>query len=180
MLAKQLDYVDKPGADNDGVDGEGEEWMKVWTSLFVRDKSFSLSRGKGFCLPAFDWSPLTHRVPDSRTFALLELTRIHEEAYFHLFSKESSLRTPSRRASSMHTLRRALNQWEEANNSMLADESSTADLQLKFRSVRVLVLRLSADQDHKREVLNDARAACRILTSSNMQRDMHSRIPLYR
>lgn len=180
ILAKHLGFDGQLAGGDSGADETRDEWIKVWTSLFVRDKCFSLSRGKSSCLPASDWSPLLHNLPDSQTSALLELSKIQEEMYITVYSKESSLQTSSRRATSMLGLTRALDRWAAANNYIFAgDTLSSWDLQLKFRSTRVLLLRLSADHQHKVEVLNDARAACRILTKIDVDRGMLSRVPLH-
>lgn len=164
VLAKGIDYDDRWNSNRESTK-EAEGWVKVWTSLFVRDKSFSLCRGRSCCLPAVDWSPLNHIMPDAKMTALLELSKVKEDMYAKLYSKESLLRTPSRRAASMLALINALGKWEESNRHFLNEKTPTVvDLQLEYRSTRTLVLRLSAEPSHREEVLNDAKAACRILT----------------
>lgn len=169
VLAKGIDYDDKWNSNSESI-REAESWVKVWTSLFARDKSFSLCRGRSCCLPAVDWSPLNHIMPDAKMTALLELSTIKEDMYAELYSKESLLRTPSRRAASMLALTNALSKWEVSNRDVLSEKSPTVvDLQLEYRCTRTLVLRLSAEPRHREEVLNDAKAACRILTEQGSQ-----------
>ncbi|KAF9697092.1 hypothetical protein EKO04_005154 [Ascochyta lentis] len=181
MLFKQLNFSDGSLASENESYGERDEKTKVWTSLFIRDKCLSVSRGKSCCLPAFDWSPLNYSIPDSQTSALLELAKNQEEIYNRLYSKESSLQTPSRRAASMASLIRDLGKWADVNSALLSEDSlSTADIQLKFRSTRVLLLRLSTLQKHKEEVLNDTRVASFIVTRPEVGDGTSSRVAPHR
>lgn len=181
MLFKQLNHSDGWLVSANESDGERDEKTKVWTSLFIRDKCLSISRGKSCCLPAFDWSPLNYSIPDSQTSALLELTKHQEEIYNRLYSKEASLQTPSRRAASMVSLIKDLAKWADVNAALLSGDSlSAADIHLKFRSTRVLLLRLSTLQKHKEEVLNDTRIASGIVIRPQVGVGTSSRIAPHR
>jgi hypothetical protein len=167
---------------------EAEEGLKAWTSLFVRDKSLSLFRGRVCSLPAFDWCPVVPtQLYNSRSSGMyvparIALARIQEQTYFFLYSREAAKKSLAQRAAYFLVLDDRLRHWAETNSSVLSEERihAATDLHLAFRSTRVMALRSSPDSKHKETVLQDSRIICRLLATAGIHNgSLQVAVPLH-
>ena len=160
---------------------QGKQNAKILVSLYARDKHFSLFRNRGCCLPAFDWSLCIEAGQDSFLAARLQLAHIQEKTYVHLYSEKSARCSPSRRSARLHALHQKLGQWAQKNSSIFTDHhASNVDVHLAFRSIRVLVLRLSANPHHRQQALQDSIIASRLLLKTKESMGVLSSMPIYR
>ena len=181
MMLKRIHSFSSISSSNGHSLLQGKQTAKVLVSLYVRDKHFSLSRNKSCCLLAFDWSPYIEADQDSSLAARLQLAHIQEKAFVHLYSEQSARCSPSRRSARLHALHQELRQWAENNNSIFTDHhASNVDVHLAFRSIRVLVLRLSADPHHRQQALQDSIIASRLLLKTKESMGVLSSMPIHR
>jgi hypothetical protein len=158
---------------SDGVDpDETQERFKVFISLYLRDKSFSISRGSICWLPSFDCN-LAPESPElgftNPKFApRLQLARLQEEIYRLSHSAESRRQSNTKRKNSICRLEQALERWacdHEIFNAPWKD-GTIFDLQLEFLAARITAFSKSSDPGMIGRSLNDARAACLFLLVS--------------
>ena len=150
---------------------EDEERLKVFRSLFLRDKTFSISRGISCRLPSLDCSisfALGKSFPiDTVMFARLQLGRLQEEIYRALYSSESLPLSTNQRRAALCRIEESLRQWAEAYEDPESAEVVRAiDVQLDFRASRIVALRSSSDPRHMEQVVRDARASSLLLSTA--------------
>lgn len=148
---------------------EDEERIKVFRSLFLRDKTFSISRGTSCLLPSLKCSisfALGKSLPtNSAMFARLQLARLQEEIYQALYSSESPPMSTNQRRAAICRIAEVLGQWAEAYESPESSEAVHAvDVQLDFRASRIVALRSSSDPRHMEQSVHDARASILLLS----------------
>lgn len=151
---------------------EDEERLKVFRSLFLRDKTFSISRGINCWLPSLECSisfALGKSLPiDTVMLARLQLARLQEEIYRALYSSESFPLSTNQRRAAICRIEEGLRQWaEEAYADPASSEAVQAiDVQLDFYASRIVALRSSSDPRHMKQVVRDARASSLLLTTA--------------
>lgn len=151
---------------------EAQEHLKVFNSLYLRDKSLSILRGSICWLPSFDCSissELGESGPAGSRFAVrIELARLQDESYRLFQSADSSRRSSAKYKSALLHIEQGLEHWAYANELFGSPYASTreVDLQLEFLAVRICVFRQSPEPSHVRRVLSDSRASCLLVVIS--------------
>ncbi|KAI9744712.1 MAG: hypothetical protein M1818_001637 [Claussenomyces sp. TS43310] len=173
LLAKRMGLHQHRGSSGTLSAEDSEERMKVLRSLYLRDKSLSLSRGLNCWLPSFDCSLAFGfekiNAFNVNTSARLHLARLQENIYRVLYSTESLRQLPAQRKAALLRVEKSLVQWAEAyDSSDCLDASLSVDwaIILEFRASRVVALRTSPEAAHKEQVVHDARKSCRLLSNS--------------
>ena len=156
----------------EGVNSEeAQERLKVFTSLYLRDKSFSTLRGSLCWLPSFDCSlssDLGERgSADPRVAVRIQLARLQDESYRLLHSADSSRRSSAKYQSALLRIEQGLGHWANANANELFSSPSAGsrdvDLQLEFLALSIGVFRQSPNPNNIRQVLSDSRASCLLI-----------------
>jgi hypothetical protein len=157
----------------DGVTPEeAQERFKVFRSLYIRDKSFSISRGSICWLPSFDCSlssELSQTACADSNFAVrIQLARIQEEIYRAFHSAESRRQSPAKRKSTLLRIDQSLKRWCDTHDMLGSPHASirNVDMQLEFLAARISAFRGSPEQSRISRALNDARASCILLLIS--------------
>ena len=151
---------------------EAQEHLKVFTSLYLRDKSFSILRGSICWLPSSDCSlpsELSERSHTESRFAVrLQLARLQDESYMLFHSADSWRRSSAKYKSALLRVEQGLGHWAHANElfSSLYASRRDVDLQLEFLAVRIGIFRKSPESSHVRQALNDSRASCLLVVIS--------------
>lgn len=147
---------------------EAEERFKVIRSLYIRDKSFLLSRGSVCWLPTFDCTldpaVIQRSATESSYSVRIQLAALQEEVYRLFHSAESYKKPNAERGAELARLDKQMSKWAEAHGifaSVLPVRD--ADLKLQFFSTRINAFRQSLEDNHMCQVLNDARASCLLL-----------------
>ena len=151
---------------------EAQERLKVFTSLHLRDKSYSILRGSICWLPNVDCSlssELGGNGPTESRFAIrIQLAKLQDEGYRLFHSVDSSRRSSAKYKSALLRIEQGLGQCASANelfNSSFAN-SRDIDLQLEFLATRICVFRKSPQPSHALQALNDSRASCLMVVIS--------------
>lgn len=165
-------------AASDGVGPEeAQERFKVFTSLYVRDKSFSISRGSICWLPSFDCifsSELGQLASaDSNWSARFQLARLQEEIYRLFHSAESQKQCSAKHMIALSRIEQSLERWANAHDIFSSPYIGTndVDLQLEFLAARISTLRGNTEAGHVRRALDAARASCILLLISYGKHD---------
>lgn len=151
---------------------EDEERLKVFRSLFLRDKTFSISRGINCWLPSLECSisfALGKSLPtDTVMLARLQLARLQEEIYRALYSSESFPLSTNQQRAAICRIEEGLRQWaEEAYEDPKSSKAVHAiDVQLDFRASRIVALRSSSDPKHMEQIVLEARASSLLLITA--------------
>jgi hypothetical protein len=160
-------------ATSDGVGSdEAHERFKVFKSLYIRDKSLSISRGSICWLPSFDCSfkPEVGQSPfsDGTCSSRIQLAGFQEEIYKLFHSAESQRQTPAKHKSALKRIEQSLERWAKVYDVFGSPgvASRPADLQLEFLATRISAFRGSLETSHINIVLTDARASCLLLLIS--------------
>jgi hypothetical protein len=158
---------------HEGVSSEeARERLKLFTSLYLRDKSFSTSRGSICWLPSFDCSPPSELgesgLADSTFAVRIDLARLQDEIYRLFHSADSSRRSSAKYKSDLLRIEQGLGHWANANEVFSSPIASShdVDLQLEFLAVRICVFRKSPKPSHIRQALSDSRASCLLVVIS--------------
>ena len=152
---------------------EAQERFKVFRSLYLRDKSFSISRGSICWLPSFDCSlssELGEGGPTDLKFAVrIQLARLKDEGYRLFHSADSPRPSSAGYRSTLLNLEQSLEHWACANEIFISPWAGTGDvdLQLEFLAARICILRKSNEPDHVRRSLADSRASCLLVLISH-------------
>lgn len=148
---------------------EAQERFKVFKSLFLRDKSSSISRGSICWLPSFDCS-LSSEFSEvgparSRSAAWIQLAGLEDDIYRLLHSQR---RTSAQYKATLLHLEQDLEHWVSANEVFDSPYAGTrdVDLQLEFLAARICIQRTSPDPDHVCQALSDSRASCLLVVIS--------------
>ena len=151
---------------------EAQERLKVFTSLYLRDKSYSILRGSICWLPSFDCS-LSSEIgfgsPSESNFAgRIQLARIQDEIYRLIHSSEASKQSSVKYKNALLRIEQSLGYWANATGLFSAQHAdrSNVDLQLEFLATRICVFRKSAELSHVRQAISDSRASCLLLAIS--------------
>lgn len=148
---------------------EGEERLKVFISLYLQDKRFSISRGSLCWLPSFDCSlpskPSQLAFADPNCFARIQLARLQEDIYQSFYSAESHTQFSTKNKSALSRIERRLKHWVHTNGVFSSSfaTSHNVDLQLDFLAATIRAFRVSTDPGHVRQALDSARASCMLL-----------------
>ncbi|KAL9130414.1 MAG: hypothetical protein Q9175_007027 [Cornicularia normoerica] len=152
---------------------EAQEHLKVFTSLYLRDKSFSILRGSICWLPSFDCS-ISSELGDSgradpRFAVRIELARLQDESYRLFQSADISRRSSAKYKSALLHVEQGLEHWANANKLFSSPYASSreVDLQLEFLAVRICVFRQSPEPSQVRRALSDSRASCLLVVISH-------------
>lgn len=158
---------------SDGVGPEeAQERFKVFRSLYLRDKSFSISRGSICWLPSFDCSLSSElcqtTFADPNCVTRIQLAKLQEEIYRLFHSSESQRQSSVKHKSALSRIEQSLEHWSNEHDIFGSPSSSArdADLQLEFLAARISAFRGSSEPSHIRRALNDARASCLLLLIS--------------
>ncbi|KAI9652382.1 MAG: hypothetical protein M1831_006860 [Alyxoria varia] len=165
-------------ATSDGVSAEEtEERMKTFKSLYLRDKSFSISRGSICWLPSFDCglSPALGQESfvEPNWNARLQLAKLQEEVYRHFHSAEPETQSPAKHRSTLKRIEQNLEKWADAHGifSSSATGIRDVDIRLEFLAARICAFRDSLEESHRRQALIDSKASCLLLLISYGKHD---------
>lgn len=156
---------------------EAQGRFKVFRSLYLRDKSFSISRGSTCWLPSFDCSLSSelgqNAFTDSSYAARSQLAALQEEIYRLFHSAESQRQSLVKRKRALSRIEQSLEVWANAHDifSSLSTGARNVDLQLEFLAARISAFRGSSESSYIRRALNDARASCLLLLISYGKHD---------
>ena len=148
---------------------EAQERFKVFRSLYLRDKSSSISRGSICWLPSFDCSlpsELWVRGPaDSNFTARNQLAGLQDEAYRLL---HSPMRSSAEYKETLLHIEHSLEDWANASGVFSSPYAGTrdVDLQLEFLAARICILRKSPEPGHVRPALSASKASCLLVVIS--------------
>ena len=151
---------------------EAQERYKVFRSLYLRDKSCSISRGSICWLPSWDCSLIPELCEggsgDNKYAVRFQLTRLEDETYRLFHSPDLLRQSYSKYMSAILRIDQGLGHWANENDVFSASHKSPrdVDLLLEFLSARICVLRKSPQPDHINQVLNDSRASCLLIIVS--------------
>lgn len=162
----------------DGVSpAEAQERFNVFRSLYVQDKSFSISRGSICWLPSFDCSLSSELGQSASTgsnwAARIQLARMQEEVYRIVHSAGSQKQYSAKHRGALLRIEQSLEQWANTHDVFASPstDASNVDLQLEFLATRISAFPGSSDPSHVRRTLNDSRASCAFLLSSYGKND---------
>jgi hypothetical protein len=151
---------------------EAQERLKVFGSLYLRDKSLSISRGSICWLPSFDCS-LSAEIEqsgfaNSNSAAQIQLARLQEETYRLLHSGELHGSSSAKRKKALSRVLRSLDHWANTNDifSLVSKNGRDVSLQLEFLAARTSAFYGSPEPSHIRQALDDSRASCLLLLVS--------------
>lgn len=144
-----------------------EERMKVFRSLFLRDKSLCISHSANCWLPSAHCSmylDLGKQLSASKMGSMrLHLASLQEETSTIL----NSMQGPGSNSHENATLKRLEQGFEEWLNDYaeLNDPGSTVsiDLVMDLYACRLAILQYSSDSNHQKTLLSDARTSCHLL-----------------
>jgi hypothetical protein len=167
----------KPAASVGLGAGETEERVKVFRSLYLRDKSLAISRGSVCWLPSFDCSLSSElsqiASADSNCAARIPLSRIQEDIYKVFHSPELARQSSAVHKSALLRIEQDLERWAHSNDisSLPCTGAGSVDLQLEFLAARISAFRGSSEPNHVHRLFNDARASCLLLLTSYGKND---------
>lgn len=95
--------------------------------------------------------------------ARFQLARLQEKVCQSLYSSESFQQPALERKRVLLQIERSFQTWREQNDVDNLDFKSSLDVKMEFYSYRIVALRLSSDQAHKKQVIQDARKICELL-----------------
>lgn len=177
MLARKMG-LHQTNAISDSVGpAEAQERFKVFRSLYIRDKSFSISRSSICWLPSFDCSLSSQleqtALSSSNDLARIKLAMLEEEIYQLFHSIDSPRPSQAKYRSALARIDQGLESWAVLHDIFNSSytTASEVDLQLEFLAARICAFRGTFDQGHIRQALNDARASCLLLLISNGKND---------
>lgn len=156
-------------ASDDITREEAQERFKVFRSLYLRDKSCSISRGSICWLPSFDCSLSSEFAEvgsaDSSCAARIQLAKLQEDIYRLFHSAESQRQSPAKHKSSLSRIEQNLERWAKTYEifSSLSTNARDVDLQLEFLAARTSAFYGSSEPAYIRQALNDSRASCLLL-----------------
>ncbi|PGH23594.1 hypothetical protein AJ80_02375 [Polytolypa hystricis UAMH7299] len=164
---------------SDGVSPEeAQERFKVFRSLYLRDKSFSISRGAICWLPSFDCSlssELAHTAPvHPGCSARIQLATLQEDIYRLFYSAESQRYQPAKHKSELCRIDQSLERWANTHDIFSPSWSHPRgiDLRLEFLAARISAFRGSRASNHVQRALNDSRASCILLLMAYDKQDV--------
>lgn len=167
---------------------EQQERFKVFRSLYLRDRSFAISRGSICWLPSFDCtlspelspsisasasgSTTPTAIASTDWVARIQLARLQEDIYKQLHGSESYQST-SKHKSSLSSIRKRLDQWAKSCNvfAPISLETRNLDLRLEFLSASIITFRGSSEPGQNSQLLRDARASCLLLLIARGKHD---------
>ena len=169
FLARQmgLNQVDAVGQ---GIDAaEQEERLKVYRSLYIRDKSLGISRGTVCWLPGFEIQRLSIDDPESAE-ASYHAARVRisafQERVYRLHSS-SNAQGDFANKSGFHPsgIQNGLEELLEIGNIFGSDKSNVSDIDLwlEFLATRIIALRRNPKLTFVNRTLQDSRACCILL-----------------
>ncbi|MCJ1251637.1 hypothetical protein MMC30_008872 [Trapelia coarctata] len=157
----------------DGVSPEEmHERINVFRSLYLQDKSFSISRGSICWLPSYDCSLSSgisqSPLADSKWAARIQLAKLQEEVYRLLHSAGSQSPSSAKHKGALSRIEQSLGQWANTHDILDATTAGTdnVDLKLEFLATRVSALSGSLEPSHARQTLSDSRLSCVLLLTS--------------
>lgn len=172
VLARTLGLHQTLVASDSAGPEEQQERFKVFQSLYLRDKSFTISRGSFCWLPSSDCSLSSQldqsAIADPKLASRVQLAKLQEEIY-RLFHPAQSLRRCSiKHKTLLLRIEQSLECWADTHDifTSVPTNPRDVDLQLEFLAARISALRGSPEPVHIRRVLNDARASCLLLLIS--------------
>jgi Fungal specific transcription factor domain len=168
LLARQMGLNQSDMVDKGVSPEEQEERLKVYRSLYIRDKSLGVSRGTVCWLPGFEIQRLPSDESDSgeasyntarvRIAAFQErVYRLHSSANAQGDFANNSGFHPSGIQNGLQELLRSENIFEQPTN--IPD----IDLWLEFLATRIIALRRNPKSKFIDRTLQDARASCILL-----------------
>lgn len=169
ILARQmgLNKVDTVGQ---GIDlTEQEERLKVYRSLYIRDKSLGISRGTVCWLPGFEIQRLSLDDPESAE-ASYNIARVRisafQERVYRLHSAANAQGDFANK-SGFHPsgIQNGLAELLEIGNIFGSDTSNVSDIDLwlEFLATRIIALRRNPKLSYVNRTLQDSRACCILL-----------------
>lgn len=172
VLARTMGLHQARSVPEGSTSEEAQERLKVFTSLYLRDKSYSILRGSICWLPSFDCS-LSSELGESGltdcSFAVrIQLARLQDEGYRLVHSADSSRRSSAKYKSALLRIEQGLGHWASANElfSSQYEVNRNVDLQLEFLAARICVFRKSPEPNHVQQALSDSRASCLLIAIS--------------
>jgi hypothetical protein len=177
VLARTMGLHQKPTASGGIGVGEAEERLKVFKSLYLRDKSLSISQGSVCWLPSCDCSLSSElsqiASADSNCAARIPLARLQEDIYRVFHSPELARQSSAIPKSALLRIEQDLERWAHTHDIFSSPFTGIRDidLQLEFLAARISAFRGSSEPNHVHRVLNDARASCLLLLISYGKHD---------
>lgn len=177
MLAKKMGLHQTNAIADSVSPAEAQERFKVFRSLYIRDKSFSISRSSVCWLPSFDCSLSSqldeNTLSNSNDLARIKLAMLKEEIYQLFHSADSRRPSSTKYRSALARIDQSLESWAGLHDifNLSYTTVSQVDLLLEFLSARICAFRGTTNQEHVRRALNDARASCLLLLISNSKHD---------
>ena len=169
ILARQmgLNQVDTAGQ---GIDStEQEERLKVYRSLYIRDKSLGISRGTVCWLPGFEIQRLSMDDPESAeasyNVARVKISAFQERVY-RLHSSANAQGDFANKSGFHHSgIQNGLAELLEIRNIFGPNTSNVPniDLWLEFLATRIIALRRNPKLSYVNRTLQDSRACCILL-----------------
>lgn len=155
---------------------EAIERVKVSGSLYLRDKSCSISRGSICWLPSFDCSlisELANNGPsDTRYATRFQLAKLEDETYRLFHSADSPRPSSPKYKSAVLRIEQGLESWANTHEVFSpACESRNVHLQLEFLAARICVLRKSSEPSQIKRAIDDTRASCLLVVISYGKHD---------
>lgn len=175
LLARLAGLHQTLAAPTDIAENETKERFKTFMSLYLRDKSLSLSWYSICWLSSFDCTLSLQLRPS--TFADPQITsRIRlaetQELLYRCISVDG-FQSSSQMNNDIASITRSLENWAHNYGASLLTVSSAneTELQLTFLATRMLAYSRRHDDGHQKVLLDDARASCAILLVSYGKQD---------
>ena len=168
---------------------ETQERQNLFWTLFVIDKSMSLTTGSPCCLMSIDGDiaiPEESGITDlnDHFVARIKLAHIQEQIYTTLHSPTSRQRSDADHQLVLHQLTQSLQRWYEGHERMITpapDSLSSTDtfiddkLIFSFFSSRIMITRQSRNQMTRRQCLEESRKSIRLLKKLHFARSSGQR-----
>ncbi|KAL2012342.1 hypothetical protein VTN00DRAFT_5060 [Thermoascus crustaceus] len=163
---------------------EALERFKVLRSLYLRDKSLSISQGSVCWLSSVDCSLSSEfdqtGFADADFSVRIELAQLQEDIY-RLFHAPERRRQPfTKHWLALSGIEQRLDRWANIHGIFSSHEPQDIHLQLEFLATRISAFRGSSEPSHVRQALDGARASCRLLLRSYGNNDPFDTIPFGR
>lgn len=152
---------------------EHEERVKVFRSLYLRDKSLLICRGSICWLPTFDLDHTSSELDFFKTSmmysARLELAFVQDDIYQSFRSAKSAAVNGTKRQLSYTRICQALDQWQRKYQLLLSTTTEIttgcdkSSLHLEFLSTRISVLSMNSETSATSRAVADSRASCALI-----------------
>jgi len=179
VLARTMGLHQASSAPEGSSQEEARERLKVFTSLYLRDKGLSMLQGSMCWLPSFDCS-LSSELGESgstdfRSTARIHLAKLQDESYRLFHSTDLGKRSSNGYLSALLRIEQGLETWARSYGSfdLPFQSGGDVDLRLEFLAARICVFCKSPEPRHVRQAISDSQASCLLVTISFGKHDRH-------